>query len=103
MNDEKHQFPKSPSTATSHDYQTHTEHEPNGRHSASADASQDVRTRLEHGYRELEHQVDQTKQNIQQFNEQAVRFIQENPGWCLIGAVATGYVLGRMASRRWLA
>ncbi|MBA2662531.1 MAG: hypothetical protein H0U74_09575 [Bradymonadaceae bacterium] len=65
--------------------------------------TQDTRERLEDQYHQIEQQVDQTRAQLQEFNDKAVTFIRENPGWCVIGAVAVGYVVGRMASRRWLA
>ena len=33
-------------------------------------------------------------------NETVKSFIKENPGSCLLGALAVGFVVGRLASRR---
>ncbi len=66
------------------------------------DQNQDTRERLEEQYQNLEQHVAQTREQLQHFNEQAVTFIRQNPGWCILGAVAVGYVVGRMASKRWL-
>ncbi|MFU8802814.1 MAG: hypothetical protein ACNA8W_03295 [Bradymonadaceae bacterium] len=52
--------------------------------------------------REFEHTYDETRHQLQRVNEQAVAFIKENPGWCIIGAVTAGYLIGRLASKRWL-
>ncbi len=33
-------------------------------------------------------------------NEKVKHFIRENPGTCLLGALAIGFVVGRLASRK---
>jgi hypothetical protein len=33
-------------------------------------------------------------------NEKVKSFIRQNPGTCLLGALAVGFVVGRLASRR---
>jgi hypothetical protein len=33
-------------------------------------------------------------------NEKVKTFIKENPGTCLLGALAIGFVVGRLASRK---
>jgi hypothetical protein len=33
-------------------------------------------------------------------NTRVVSFIRANPGTCLLGAVAVGFIVGRIASRR---
>lgn len=33
-------------------------------------------------------------------NEKVKSFIKENPGTCLLGALAVGFVVGRLASRK---
>ncbi len=66
------------------------------------DQNQDTRERLEDQYHNIEQQVVQTRAQLQEFNEQAVSFIRQNPGWCIVGAVTVGYLVGRMASKRWL-
>ncbi len=33
-------------------------------------------------------------------NEKVKSFIRQNPGTCLVGALALGFVVGRLASRR---
>ena len=44
--------------------------------------------------------IEDARKNIGQFNTRAVAFIKENPGTCLIGALAFGFVVGRIAARR---
>lgn len=66
------------------------------------DQTTDTRERLEEQYHNIEQQVVETRAQLQELNEQAVSFIRQNPGWCILGAVTVGYVVGRMASKRWL-
>jgi len=34
------------------------------------------------------------------YNDSAISYIKENPGKCLVGAVAVGFLIGKLASRR---
>lgn len=43
--------------------------------------------------------IDQAKENLAELNERVSGFIKENPGTCLLGALALGFVIGRIASR----
>jgi len=45
-------------------------------------------------------QIDEARQNLVDLNDRVVRFIRANPGTCLLGAVAVGFLVGRIASRR---
>jgi ElaB/YqjD/DUF883 family membrane-anchored ribosome-binding protein len=45
-------------------------------------------------------QIDEARRNLVDFNTRAVSFIKANPGTCLIGAIAVGFLVGRLASRR---
>ncbi|CAM4413084.1 MULTISPECIES: hypothetical protein [Myxococcus] len=45
-------------------------------------------------------QIDEARQNIVDLNNRVVSFIRANPGTCLLGAVAVGFLVGRIASRR---
>ncbi|SEM00286.1 hypothetical protein SAMN05444354_110190 [Stigmatella aurantiaca] len=45
-------------------------------------------------------QIDEARRNLVDFNTRAVSFIRANPGTCLIGAIAVGFLVGRLASRR---
>jgi ElaB/YqjD/DUF883 family membrane-anchored ribosome-binding protein len=44
-------------------------------------------------------QIDEAKKRVSDFNDRAVSYIKENPGKCLLGAVAAGYIIGRIARR----
>ena len=43
--------------------------------------------------------VEEIKQRLESLNEQVTTFIKENAGLCLIGAVALGYVVARVARK----
>ncbi|MBZ4415609.1 hypothetical protein [Myxococcus sp. RHSTA-1-4] len=45
-------------------------------------------------------QLDEARQNLVDLNTRVVGFIRANPGTCLLGAVAIGFLVGRIASRR---
>ena len=44
-------------------------------------------------------QIEEARQNLEQMNERATAFIRQNPGTCLLGAIALGFLVGRLASR----
>lgn len=67
-----------------------------------ADRSQEARERLQRHYRDIEQTYGETRARLEGFNEQATAFIRQNPGICIAGAAAAGYVIGRLAARRWL-
>ncbi len=45
-------------------------------------------------------QIDEARRNLVDLNTRAVSFIRANPGTCLIGAIAVGFLVGKLASRR---
>jgi ElaB/YqjD/DUF883 family membrane-anchored ribosome-binding protein len=45
-------------------------------------------------------QIEEARKRIESLNTSAVAYIKENPGKCLVGAVAVGYLIGKLASRR---
>ena len=44
---------------------------------------------------ELEH----ARKRIESMNERATTYIKENPGKCILGAVALGYLIAKIARR----
>ncbi len=50
---------------------------------------------------ELEHQVEHAREVLYDANRRAVVFIRENPGLAIVGAFGVGYVVGKLAARRW--
>jgi ElaB/YqjD/DUF883 family membrane-anchored ribosome-binding protein len=45
-------------------------------------------------------QIEEARRNLVDMNTRVVSFIRANPGTCLIGAVAVGFLIGKIASRR---
>ena len=45
-------------------------------------------------------QLEEARRNLEDINTRVVSFIRANPGTCLLGAVAVGFIIGRIASRR---
>ncbi|MFN7134644.1 MAG: hypothetical protein ACK4N5_21370 [Myxococcales bacterium] len=45
-------------------------------------------------------QLDQVRETLEELNVKALRLMREKPGLCLLGAVAAGYLVGRIVSRR---
>lgn len=45
-------------------------------------------------------QIEDARRNLEDMNTRVVTFIRANPGTCLLGAVAVGFIIGRIASRR---
>lgn len=44
-------------------------------------------------------QIEEAKKKITGLNEGAVDYIKANPGKCLLGAIAAGFIIGRIARR----
>lgn len=57
---------------------------------------------IEERYEELERRYDEIRDQLDEYNRTAMEFIQDHPGICIAGALGFGYVVGRLASRRWL-
>jgi ElaB/YqjD/DUF883 family membrane-anchored ribosome-binding protein len=45
-------------------------------------------------------QLEEARRNLEDMNTRVVSFVRANPGTCLLGAVAVGFIVGRLASRR---
>ncbi|HLL01202.1 MAG TPA: hypothetical protein VK539_11485 [Myxococcaceae bacterium] len=45
-------------------------------------------------------QLDEARRNLIDLNSRTISFIRANPGTCLLGAVAMGFIIGKLASRR---
>ena len=45
-------------------------------------------------------QIEEARRNLVALNTRTISFIRANPGTCLIGAVAVGFLIGKLASRR---
>ena len=44
-------------------------------------------------------QIDQARQRLSSLNHDVTGYIKENPGRCLLGAIAVGFLIGKIARR----
>ena len=44
-------------------------------------------------------QIDQARRRLTSLNGDVTSYIKENPGRCLLGAIALGFVIGKIARR----
>jgi ElaB/YqjD/DUF883 family membrane-anchored ribosome-binding protein len=45
-------------------------------------------------------QIEEARRRMSSLNSSATAYIKENPGKCVIGAIAIGYLIGKLAGRR---
>ena len=45
-------------------------------------------------------QIEEARRRMSSRNSSATAYIKENPGKCVIGAIAIGYLIGKLAGRR---
>lgn len=45
-------------------------------------------------------QIEEARRNLSDLNTRVTTFIRQNPGACLVGALAFGFLIGKMAARR---
>ena len=62
----------------------------------------DLKDQLVDRYREFDDRYESTRDKAYAINNRAIEFIQENPAASIIAAVGIGYLVGRLASRRWI-
>lgn len=61
---------------------------------------QSVQDRAREFQEQLGPQLENAAHNLKELDARARSFIRENPGTCLLGAVALGFLIGKLASRR---
>jgi hypothetical protein len=44
-------------------------------------------------------QIEDAKRRLSSLNQQVTTYIKENPGKCVLGAIALGYIVGKIARR----
>jgi hypothetical protein len=49
--------------------------------------------------RRVQPQIDHAKKRLMSFNDEVIDTIKTHPGKCLLGAIAVGYLIGRIARR----
>lgn len=59
----------------------------------------DVRHRIGEVAHEASARIEHARVLLDDFNQRAVAFIRERPGTALLGALALGFVVGKLASR----
>jgi len=47
----------------------------------------------------LDQRLQEARQNFDRINNKFLLFVKENPGTCLLGAIAVGFFIGRIAAR----
>lgn len=84
------------------DYAKGGSEEPSNTEATTDDTEPPLQESLEERYEELEERYEQARDALEEYNRTAMDFIRENPGICIAGAIGAGYIVGRLASRRWL-
>ena len=51
------------------------------------------------GIEDAQQMIDHTREAVSQALEEAAEFVRERPIACLAGAIAVGYLIGKLASR----
>ena len=57
---------------------------------------------IEQRYADLEERYDEIRDRLDDANRTAMEFIREHPGLSIGAALGFGYIVGRLASNRWL-
>ena len=64
------------------------------------EATQQLKQKAREVEERLGPQIEEAKRNLNDLNVRIKSFIRERPGMCLLGALAFGFIVGRIASRR---
>lgn len=57
---------------------------------------------IQRSAQEIEDRLLSTRDRVHDLNEKAVRFIQERPAAAIGVAFGVGYIIGKLAAKRWL-
>ncbi len=71
-----------------------------GMKSGNGAVEQDPRAKMQEMARQAGAQMEHARVVLDDFNERAKAFIRERPGTAILGAIAVGYLIGKLASRR---
>ncbi len=63
------------------------------------EAIEDSQQKAREAQDRLHPHVDEAQRSLSDLNTRITKFIRERPGACLLGALAVGFVIGRIASR----
>lgn len=61
---------------------------------------QDLQDRAREFQEQLGPGLVQARENLNELNKRVSTFVRQNPGTCLLGAIALGFVVGKFAARR---
>ena len=64
------------------------------------EATEQLQEKREELQNRLGTQLEEARRNLQDLNDRITEFVRQRPGVCLLGALAFGFVVGRIASRR---
>ena len=59
----------------------------------------EIKSALEEKVADLKVEIEETKKRLSSFGDKVSEYIKQNPGKCVLGAVALGYVIGKIARR----
>jgi len=54
---------------------------------------------LEEKAEEIKIDIEDAKRKLSSFSDSVTTYVKENPGRCVVGAIAVGYLIGRLARR----
>jgi ElaB/YqjD/DUF883 family membrane-anchored ribosome-binding protein len=59
----------------------------------------DLESALREATEQVKPHLDEAKRQLSSWNARMTAYIKDNPGKCLLGAVAVGFVVGKIARR----
>lgn len=59
----------------------------------------DLESALRQASEQVKPHLDEAKRQLATVNERATTYVKQNPGKCLLGALALGFVVGKIARR----
>jgi ElaB/YqjD/DUF883 family membrane-anchored ribosome-binding protein len=63
------------------------------------DNTGDLESALREASEQVKPRLDEAKRQLSSWNQRATTYVKENPGKCLLGALALGFVVGKIARR----
>ena len=66
-----------------------------------AEQVNELRSQISDGYQEFEDTYLTTRDQVYDLNRKAVEFVREHPAACIAGGFAVGYLIGKLANKRW--
>ena len=59
----------------------------------------DLESALHNASEQMKPKLEEAKRQLSSWSERATTYIKENPGKCLLGALAVGFAVGKLARR----